>query len=273
MFKKARFNRICKRIKEIKIQGATNVAKSALKAYYLFPSKSTKAKLLKLRPTEPMLSHVLQLAEKQPKSKILSHFPEAQIKINKQVYRLIKNSDVIFTHCHSTNVVKALMYSKKKSKKFEVYNTETRPLYQGRRTAKELKHAGIKVTQFIDSAAGIALSNEQGTKKPDKVFLGADALLKDSVINKVGSETIAKLAYINKIPVYIIADSWKYAHNQKIPLENRELNEVWDRAPKNIKIKNPAFESIDKKYIKAIISDISTKPQPYNQFLKKVKNK
>ena len=61
---KKRFNKICKDIKDIKIQGATNVAKAALRAYFIDPSLSTKKKLLKLRPTEPMLSHVLELADK-----------------------------------------------------------------------------------------------------------------------------------------------------------------------------------------------------------------
>jgi len=54
---------------------------------------------------------------------------------------------------------------KKQRKKFEVYNTETRPLFQGRKTAKELKGAGIKVTMFIDSAMDIALSKKQKQKK------------------------------------------------------------------------------------------------------------
>ena len=42
---------------------------------------------LKLRPTEPMLSHVLELAEEgKSKHEILAHFPEAQDKINKQLF-------------------------------------------------------------------------------------------------------------------------------------------------------------------------------------------
>ena len=43
--------------------------------------------------------------------------------------------------------------------------------------------------------------------------------------------------------------------NKNVPIEQRKLNEVWDNAPKNIKIKNPAFEFVPKKYIKAIISE------------------
>jgi translation initiation factor 2B subunit (eIF-2B alpha/beta/delta family) len=253
--KEARFKKIVREIKNIKIQGATNIAKKALHAYLLIPTKQSKNKLLNSRPTEPMMENVLDLAGKGiPKNQILAHFKEAQDKINKKVFRLIKKGDVIFTHCHSTNVVNALIYAKKKGKKFEVYNTETRPLFQGKKTAYELRRAGIKVTMFVDSALGVALSKEQGTKKADIVFLGADAITKEGVVNKIGSEVIANIARDNKIPVYVIADSWKFT-SSKIPLEHRELNEVWDNAPKKIKIKNPAFEFIEKKYITKVITE------------------
>ena len=252
--KKQRFDKIARDIKSVKIQGARNIAKRALYAYNLIPTKASKQKLCSLRPTEPMLHRVLAEAEKQPYSKILKHFDSAQEKINKHTLKLVKNSDVIFTHCHSTNVVNALINAKKRGKKFEVYNTETRPLFQGRKTARELKRAGIKVTQFVDSALGVALSKEQDTKKADKVFLGADAITKKGAINKIGSEVIAQIAKNQKIPVYIIADSWKFSKT-KVELEKRNLAEIWKRVPKNIRIKNLSFEFVPKKYIKGIVSE------------------
>ena len=259
MFNNYRFNRICKRIKELKIQGATNVAKAALRAYYIFPSAKTKKILMNLRPTEPMLSHVLHLADKKQKSEILAHFSEAQDKINQQVFNLIKNNYVIFTHCHSTNVVRALIYAKKHGKKFQVYNTETRPLYQGRKTAHELSRAGIEVTNVVDSAAAIVI------KSSSMVFLGADALLKDSVINKVGSGMFTQIANDLGVPVYIIADSWKYSH-KKVKIEQRDFKEVW--GTKQVHIKNPAFEPIEVKNITKIVTEIGT--MTYKDFLKKV---
>jgi translation initiation factor 2B subunit (eIF-2B alpha/beta/delta family) len=259
MFNKLRFNRIAKRIKEIKIQGATNVARAALKAYYLIPSEKSKKILLSLRPTEPMLSHVLALADKKPKEEIMSHFDEAQSKMNNLVFNLIKNDYRIFTHCHSTNVVKALIYAKKQGKNFRVYNTETRPLFQGRLTAKELSRAGIKVTNFVDSGANIAL------KQVDLVLLGADALLKDKVINKIGSGMISQLAFDNKVPVYIVADSWKYS-NKNVKIEERNFREVW--GTKSVHIKNPAFEPIPIKFVKGIITELGL--MSYKDFLKKV---
>ena len=267
--KKKKFNKIVKNIKEVKIQGATNIAKSALQAYFLIPTISSKKKLISLRPTEPLLVNVLD--KKQSHKEILKHFSHTLEKINKFSLKLIKNNDVIFTHCHSTSVVNTLIYAKKKKKKFKVYNTETRPLYQGRKTVRELKKAGIKTTMFIDSAAMIALTKTQGTKKVDKIFLGADALLKNGIINKVGSAMFAKIAYENKIPVYIISDSWKFS-SKDIKLEERDFNEVWKKLPKNskIKIRNPAFEFVPKKYITKIVSELGI--LKYNDFLKKVKN-
>jgi len=268
MNKKQLFEKICKDIKSIKIQGATNVAKAALRAYYLFPEEKTKKILIDLRPTEPMLLHVIELAGKKSKEEILGHFSEAQDKINKNVLKIIKKNDVIFTHCHSTNVVKALIYAKRKGKKFEVYNTETRPLFQGRKTAKELTCAGINVTTFVDSAAAIAMKGDSGRKKVNLILFGADALLKDVVINKVGSGMFAEIAKDNNIPVFIVADSWKYSP-KNVKLEQRDFHEVW--GTKKIHVKNPAFEPIEIKNINGIVSELGI--MPYKRFLKVVRKR
>jgi len=256
-------------IKNIKIQGAKNIAKAAAKVYSSSPSKFMKRKLLSLRPTEPMMENMLDMLENgKSYREIINELKISQTKINNYVLKLIKNKDVVFTHCHSTSVVNALIYAKNKGKKFEVYNTETRPLYQGRKTFKELRKAGIKVTLFVDSAMGVALSKRGGTRKTDKVFLGADAITDKGVVNKIGSGVVAQIAREEKIPFYIVADSWKFTKS-KVPIENRKLNEVWDKAPKNIRIKNPAFEFVPKKYITKIISELGI--MNYDVFLRKVR--
>jgi len=267
--KQKRFNSISNRIRLVKIQGARNIAKNAIYAYYLFPTPKSKRILLSLRPTEPMLTNVLSKVDKQSKESLLKHFDETQNEINKFVYRLIKNGDKIFTHCHSTNVVNALIYSKKHGRNFEVYNTETRPLFQGRKTAMELRKAKIKTTTFVDSASLLAIEKENKKDKTysTKVFLGADALLKEGIINKIGSGMIAKIAKGEKVPLYIIADSWKFTR-KKVPIEQRKLNEIWNNAPKNVILKNPAFEFVPKKQITAIISEKGI--FSYSEFIKKI---
>lgn len=268
--KRKRFNQIVKDIKEVKIQGARNIAKKALYAYSLIPKKRSKKKLLSLRPTEPLLRNVLDRIEKQTYNEIMKHFKESQEKINKFTLRLIKNNDVIFTACHSSTVNDALVYAKKKGKKFEVYVPETRPLFQGRRTVIHLRKAKIKVTLFVDSAAMVALTKKQGTKKVDTFFLGADALLKKGIINKIGSGMFSHIAKENKIPLYIFADSWKFS-STKPKMEQRTFREVWKKSPPGVSIKNPAFEFVPKKDIKGIVSEFGI--LGYNEFLKRVRKR
>ena len=163
-----KFDQICKDIKSIKIQGAENIAKSAFFAYKLVPKNSSRKILSELRPTEPMLFNVLKIADKLSYDDLTEKLEENQEKINKAVFKLIKNNSVVFTHCHSSSVIKSLIYSHKKKKKFEVYNTETRPLFQGRKTAKELAKAGIKVTMFVDSAAQNCTHKQPGQRRTYK---------------------------------------------------------------------------------------------------------
>jgi ribose 1,5-bisphosphate isomerase len=256
----SKLQRIYSGIKNIKIQGATNIAKAAIEAYSLMPNKKNKKILLSLRPTEPTLANALNHLQKWPEKKVLAHFQEAQKKINKFVFKLIKNNQIIYTHCHSTNVVKALIYAKKHKKHFEVYNTETRPLFQGRTTSKELAEHGIKVTEFVDSGMHEAI------KKADIVILGADAILKSGAINKIGSDIIAEIAYVHRKPLCLVADSWKFSP-KNVPIEERDFHEVWKRVPRHIKVRNPAFEKVEKKYIKAIVSEYGI--LRYDAFLKK----
>ncbi|MBS3075828.1 hypothetical protein J4429_05215 [Candidatus Pacearchaeota archaeon] len=272
MGKKEEFNKICKDIKFIRIQGAENIAKAGFKAYKLFPTKSSKNKLLKLRPTEPMLENVLKLTDKFSYNQLIEKLNENQNIINKNLNKLIKNNMVIFTHCHSSTLSRALIFAKKQGKNFEVYNTETRPLFQGRKTAKELRKANIKVTMFVDSAIKIALTKEQDreekTRPVDIIMLGADAITKKGVANKIGSGIVAEIAKPNKIPLYIISDSLKFT-KKSVKLEQRSQDEIWNN--KKIRIENPAFEFIPKDDITGIVSELGI--LKYNEFLKKIKRK
>jgi translation initiation factor 2B subunit (eIF-2B alpha/beta/delta family) len=264
-----KFNQICKDIKSIKIQGAENIAKKAFYAYKLVPNQSSKLKLISLRPTEPMLINLLKRYSYLSYNFLIKRLEDNQDKINKTIYGLIKKKDIVFVHCHSSTVILALIYSKKKGKNFEVYATETRPLFQGRKTAKELSNAKIKVTMFVDSAASTVLNGEQGLKKPNLLLFGADAITKKGAINKIGSNMFADIAKKNKIPVYIVSDSLKY-FGTKIKIEERDSKEVFKTSWK-IKIRNPAFELVKKKYITGIISEFGV--LSLRKFRKRVKGK
>ncbi|MEK6951723.1 MAG: hypothetical protein AABX29_01795 [Nanoarchaeota archaeon] len=242
---------VYKKIKNLEIQGAESVAFAGVQALSL-KGVSVK-KLLSLRPTEPMLYNAIKFAEKNGIKKTLDYIKESKNKIIRLAYK--KVGKLVFTHCHSSTVVDTLKYAKKHGKKFEVFVSETRPKYQGRKTAKELSMSNIKVTTFVDSAA------KSFIEKADCIFFGMDAIITDKkgkitgVVNKIGSSMFAEIAFDNNIPVYILGNSLKYSP-KKLKIEERDLKEIWKKTPNKIKVKNSAFDIIEPRHIKAIITEL-----------------
>jgi len=250
-----KFDAICKAIKEVKIQGAENVAKAAIEALKYKSDNQSIKKLISLRPTEPCLRNSMKFVTSGGKiSEALAHFDLVDRRLNEYGSKKIEDGYRVFTHCHSSSVINILLQAKKEGKKFKVYNTETRPLMQGRVTAKELAKAGIPVVHFIDSAARI------GLKKADLMLIGCDAITTDKVFNKVGTEMFAEIAYRYDVPVYVCTDSWKFdvegIYGEEEPIEKRPTKEVWSDPPKNVKVLNPAFEKINPHFITSIISEL-----------------
>ena len=245
-----KFEDICKKIKNLEIQGAENIAKAGLVAYSLKPGKESVKKLLSLRPTEPCLANTLRYAEKYSAESAFHYLEEADETIAKLGAKLVRG--IVYTHCHSSSVNKVLNEAKKN---FKVNCTETRPMFQGRITAKELADLSIPVTLYVDSAMRLAI------KKANIAMIGADSITVDGeVINKIGSELAADTCSHFKVPLYIITNSWKFdlrsLYNKEVPIEQRPTSEVWDKKPKGVNVMNPAFEKIKASSIKAIVSEL-----------------
>ncbi len=276
-------------IKSLKIQGATDVAIEIIKVLADY-SDTIKTKelsvmkkklkigadfLLSARPTEPMAQNGVkfifsQLNKSRPKSvihakdciqKASNDFLMAMLDAGDLVInhgeKLVKNNDDILTHCHSWLVEQILIKAKENKKKFKVYNTETRPLFQGRMTSKILLKANIPTTMIGDSSAGFLISHYSGRNlMMDKIILGADAILSDgSVINKIGSFSIGVVGKEEKVPLYIASTLLKFHSKSWIKIEKRSPKELWKNAPKGLKIINFAFDLIPAKYIAGIICE------------------
>ena len=276
------------KIKSVKIQGAEAISVESvktLKEIIKFSEAKTATQLLKevedfnvkisrVRPTEPCLRNSLNFIIKSGalamstndsikviKSLIescdfvIKHFEDSKKRINELVYKKVPNNSIIFTHCHSSTVIDALIYAHNHGKNFIVHNTETRPLFQGRITATQLSKAGIEVVHYVDAAARLAL------KKADIMFIGADAITSEGkVINKIGSEMFAEVAHNYDVPIYSCTDSWKFDVGSvfafESQIEQRFAREVWANKPKNVKISNFAFEKVNPENITGIISEL-----------------
>jgi len=295
-----------KKIKSLKVQGATAVARTTIKAlkdYSLRVKANNVANwkkdfkkaadyLLSARPTEPMaqngvkyifsqlnkakLKNVVEAKNEAKKIatdflKIMKNAAELTIKNGRKIIEV--NDDNILTHCHSWLVEQILVQAKKNKKNFKVYNTETRPLLQGRITSKKLLQVKIPTTMVADSSAGFLISHYSGKDlMMDKIFLGADALLPDgSIINKIGSFSIGSVAYQEKVPLYIVTTLLKFYPKSWIKIERRSPKELWPNAPKDLKIINFAFDCVPMKYITGIICEAGIiKPSQIKTYLKKI---
>jgi methylthioribose-1-phosphate isomerase len=188
--------------------------------------------------------------------------------IGKHGAKLIHDGDAVLTHCNAGalatvdfgTALGVLRAAWEQRKRFKVFADETRPLLQGARlTTYELKRAGIPVTLITDSMAGYVMSNQM----VNKVIVGADRIVQDAVINKIGTFTIAVLAKAHKIPFYVAAPKstfdLKHASAQVV-IEERKPEEVTHIgqhriAPEGIDVLNPAFDVTPFKYVSAIVCE------------------
>lgn len=275
-----------KQIKRLEIQGARNVAIAAIKAIELLasqtqaPSKKdflrelTKAKdvLFASRSTEPLMRNALRLIinrvdrseEKnvkklaeiaaQASQQFLLDLENSRKRIAEIGAKRIRSNSVVLTHCHSSTVTNLLKRAKYEGKVFEAICTETRPVLQGQITAKEMLDMGIKTTFIVDSAARFFMNDV------DLVLVGADAITSEgNVINKIGTSMVALVAHEARAPFYVVSELLKFdpatVSGDYEKIEERSPNEIWKNAPKELTIRNPAFDVTRRDFIHGIICE------------------
>jgi len=165
----------------------------------------------------------------------------------KEASLLIKNGDVILTHCNISGLMPLIgQFARKDKKSVRFFVTETRPYLQGSKlTAWELSRAGFKVTIITDNMVAQVMQE----KKITKVIVGADNLAGNGdIANKIGTYQIAVVAKYFKIPFYVICPPASRAKTGKdIKIEIRPDKEMLELegvrlAPKKAKGYYPAFD-------------------------------
>lgn len=189
-------------------------------------------------------------------------------KIGEHGSRLINDKDVVLTHCNAGSLATVdygtalgvIRAAWGQGKNIRVIATETRPKLQGARlTTYELQRDGIPVTLITDSMVGHVMSKQL----IDKVVVGADRVVRDAVINKIGTYTIAVLAYEHGVPFYVAAPTSTFdltRTSKDVVIEERDPTEVIHFrskrvVPAGVKALNPAFDVTPLKYVSAIVCE------------------
>lgn len=292
-------------IKDIKIQWATDIAKSAFEILFKelksqkFNSFTEACEFTKTamnmlewaRPTEPMLfngmSYIYAKIQPEIEKADLKSFLKTTIEASETYFNMITSTaekaiengvgiinygDAVFTYCHSTSAIKTILANKKNWVDFVVFNGETRPLYQWHKTAMDFMNAGVKVTMVTDNAAPFIIDDSDPMWLDiNCIVIWCDAIKVDgSVINKVWSFGICSTAYHSKIPVYIAGNLLKTDIHNDVNIETRDSSEVWPDKPQELEIINFAFDQIPAKYITWIITEFGIiKPSELKETVKK----
>jgi ribose 1,5-bisphosphate isomerase len=262
--------KVVRDIKSVKVQGAKEIAIYALKFLKKFCKKNGFGLkfevacyiLEEARPTAVVLHNCLEILKKRKKMKtfdyLLNRLENSTKRLAKIGSKLIKNNFKIITHCHSGEALAVIKQAWKEGKKISVIATETDPLEQGVKTAKELSKLKIPVTLITDNAAGFFM------KEVDCAIVGADALRVFpplGVVNKIGTLHLALAAKEFNKPFYVVANTLKIDRRKKFVIEERPAKEVYreilhkKEINKKIKIRNPAFDLTPYKFVTKIITE------------------
>jgi len=293
-------DKVIQDIRSIKIQGATNIAKASIgvllgfgksfsgdkPALFIKEAEKIAKQLAWARPDEPLnqnlLNYIMAKLEKDKKQDIKKKIANFQkscqealdliskneklatvngIELIKKIYQKKKKPVLVFTHCNSSSVAKILIGAHQAYFPLKVYDSETRPRFQGRILAKHLAKAGVSVTMMTDSAAPFVISKNDPDKiDVDLVIIGADVVgLDGSVLNKIGSYSLALAAKNAGVPFYAAASLLKIrkgiASYREIDIEKRDPTELWQRSLKGIKAINYAFDTVPPEYITGLITE------------------
>jgi ribose 1,5-bisphosphate isomerase len=274
-----------KKITSMEIRGAGRIARSAAEALkdfainyqgtdadtFKIQLECAAATLINTRPTAVSLSNAVNFTVKNItdisevealRTKITENADDfvkwsnsAVAKISEHALEIIPDEAIVMTHCNSSAVVSSLIHAHEAGKNLKVFARETRPVYQGRITARELSEAGILVTLIIDSAARYYMD------KIDIVMVGADTVeASGNVINKIGTCGLAIIASEFKVPFHVCAETYKFSprslSGEKTVIEERAVEEIIspDEIP-GLKVFNPVFDVTPARFIKSIICE------------------
>ena len=183
------------------------------------------------------------------------------------IHKLDNPNPKIMLISYSSTIINLI--KKQKDADFTFYVLESRPLYEGRKSAEILANK-YETHLIIDAAIGKFID------EIDTVFIGVDSILKDgSIINKIGSYPLSVLAKSNGKPVYAIGDSFKYnlrSHfGLPVEIDKKPIKEIIDRKSYAYNIENYYFDRTPARFIDEIISDLGILTPM--RFLEKVQKK
>ena len=174
----------------------------------------------------------------------------------------VGDGQVVLTHGWS-RVVAALLLKAAETKHFSIYILEGRPDATGAKAAQFYAKAGIPTKLFIDAAMGYIM------EKVDLVLVGAEGVVENGgVVNKIGTNALALCARSHDKPVYVAAESYKFARmyplsqqdlpsNKSVPLTFVDTTtQLQVEVPPSVEVDHPLSDYTPAKFITLLFTDL-----------------
>ena len=164
---------------------------------------------------------------------------------------VLEDGSTILTHDFSTTVMEAIELAAREGHHLDVYVTEARPRFIGRKAARTLSGiARVETTLVVDSAAGHYLD------ECDRVVVGMDCIVDDTLYNRVGTFPIAATAAELAVPVSVLGSSAKLI-DEGFAFENefRSASEVMREPAEGFDIANPAYDATPTYLLNNVVTD------------------
>jgi len=166
----------------------------------------------------------------------------------------LAEEEVLFTHDFSSTVLAAIEAAVDDGATFEVYVSESRPRYLGRKMARKLGALdGVEVTLLVDAATGHYLP------ATDRVVVGMDCIVDETLYNRIGTYPLATAADYESVPMTVVGADSKFVDGA-FAFENeiRSPSEVHREPADEFTVGNPAYDATPLSLLDSIITDKET---------------
>lgn len=164
---------------------------------------------------------------------------------------VLEDGATLLTHDYSSTVIEALELATDAGKRFDVFVTEARPRYIGRKTARTLAELeGVDPTLITDSAHGHYLA------ECDRVVVGMDCIVDETLYNRVGTFPLAATAAQLEVPVTVLGSASKIV-GEGFVFENefRSGSEVMSEPAEGFDVENPAYDATPVELLESVVTD------------------
>ncbi|AQL41527.1 initiation factor 2B [Halorientalis sp. IM1011] len=183
--------------------------------------------------------------------RVVDRIESAKSEAAKNGAEVFDDGATILTHDYSSTVLEAVELAAQEGKHLDVYVTEARPRYLGRKTARVL--SGIDRVDphlIVDGAAGHFLS------ECDRVVTGMSCIVEDTLYNRIGTYPIAAAAADVGVPTTVVGSGAKIIEGG-FAFENeiRSPSEVMREPPEGFTVENPAYDATPTRLLDTVVTD------------------